>query len=237
MLIIPAIDLLAGRAVRLLRGNFDAVTDYGDPRDSLVRWKTAGARLVHVVDLEGSRTGRATQLDTIRALAAEDVPLQVGGGVRAIDDVDALFAVGVERVVIGTAAVENRWLLRRCLDRYADRIVVAIDARDGEVVTRGWERPARIRAVDLAHDLAAEGVARFLGTDVSRDGTLTEPNYDELAALLAASGRPIIASGGVSSLEAIRALAGLGMEAAIIGRALYEGEVDLATAQRVADAG
>lgn len=237
MLIIPSIDLLGGRAVRLLRGNFDDVTDYGDPRDALISFRDAGARLVHVVDLEGSRTGRATQRDTIRSLAQEGVSLQVGGGVRTIDDVDALIGAGVERVVIGTAAVEDCDLLRRGLDRYADRIVVAIDARDGEVVTRGWERQARIRATDLARTLAVEGVARFLCTDVYRDGTLTEPNYDELVALLAASGRPIIASGGVSSLEAIRKLAGLGMEAAIVGRALYDGRLDLGAAQRVADAG
>lgn len=237
MLIIPAIDLLGGRAVRLLRGNFDDVTDYGDPRDALLRFKAAGAQLIHLVDLEGSRTGKATQRDTIRSLARESVPLQVGGGVRAAGDVDALIEAGVARVVIGTAAVEDHDLLRQCLDRYANRIVVAIDARHGEVVTRGWERQARIRATDLAQVLAAEGVERFLCTDVHRDGTLTEPNYEELTALLAASGRPIIASGGVSSLEAIRKLAGLGMEAAIVGRALYEGGVDLDAAQLVADAG
>lgn len=237
MLIIPAIDLLNGRAVRLLRGNFAEITDYGEPRDALIRWKDAGARLIHVVDLEGSRSGHPTQLDTIQCLAGEGVPLEVGGGVRALRDVDALFEAGVARVVIGTAAVEDRTLLQLALDRYADRIVVAIDARDGRVVTRGWEREAHICAVDLGKSLANAGVQRFLCTDVHRDGTLTEPNYDELTALAQATGRLIIASGGVSSPEAIRKLAALDMEAAIVGRALYEGTLDLATAQELAHAG
>jgi phosphoribosylformimino-5-aminoimidazole carboxamide ribotide isomerase len=237
VLIVPAVDLLDGRAVRLLRGSFDDVTDYGDPRDALRRWRDAGAHWVHVVDLNGARSGRPVQLETIRVLASTGTPLQVGGGVRTIEDVNALVSAGVERVVIGTAAIEDEEMLTCALERHGDRIVVALDARDGWIVTRGWEREEAVRAVDLAGSLANLGVARFLCTDVQRDGTLTEPNYEELASLRAATRKPIVASGGVSSHQAIRKLAALRMDAAIVGRALYDGVLDLAEAQRVADAG
>ncbi|PZR98094.1 MAG: 1-(5-phosphoribosyl)-5-((5-phosphoribosylamino)methylideneamino)imidazole-4-carboxamide isomerase, partial [Chloroflexi bacterium] len=196
MLIVPAIDLLGGRAVRLLRGNYEVVTDYGDPLEALRRWRDAGTALVHVVDLDGARSGKPTQIETIRSLAAEGVPLEVGGGVRGLEDVEMLVCLGVERVVLGTVAVEDSAVLNRALDRYADRIVAALDARDGNVVTRGWKCSTSMHAVALGRSLAAAGVQRFLSTDVQRDGTLTEPNYDELAALLAATAVPVIASGG-----------------------------------------
>jgi phosphoribosylformimino-5-aminoimidazole carboxamide ribotide isomerase len=237
MLIVPAIDLLGGRAVRLLRGNYDEVTDFGDPLDALTRWQRAGASLVHIVDLEGARSGNLAQIETIRRLAANNVALQVGGGVRTLEDVETLIQAGVHRVVLGTVAAEEPAVLNRILESHGDRVVVALDARNGEILTRGWKHPTSMRAADLGRTLAAAGVQRFLATDIHRDGTLTEPNYTELAALLDATQRPIIASGGVSSLPAIQKLSTLGMEAAIVGRALYDGTLDFAAAQEAAGAG
>jgi phosphoribosylformimino-5-aminoimidazole carboxamide ribotide isomerase len=237
MLIIPAIDLLHGRAVRLLQGDYNRVIDFGDPLTWIARWQAAGAELIHVVDLDGARAGRPMQRNTIAQLATVGLPLQVGGGVRTLQDVTSLIEVGAQRVVLGTAAVEDRIMLAATLDSYRDRIVVALDARAGFLVTHGWEHKTPLRATELARELAAMDIPRFLYTDVQRDGTLTEPNYAELAALKAATERPIIASGGIASLAAIERLRQLGMEAAIIGRALYEGLVDFTLAQEVAHAG
>jgi len=237
MLIIPSIDLLHGRAVRLLRGQYDAVTDYGEPAHWLCRWKDAGAELVHVVDLAGARDGMPAQLTEIEELAALAIPLQVGGGVRTRNDVIRLRDAGASRVVIGTQAVEQIDLVAELAELYGDGIVVAIDARDGKVRTRGWLEASQLSPANLARDLANLGVRRFLVTDVDRDGTLTEPNFDQLRDVMQAAGRPVIASGGVSSIEALIKLRQAGLEAAVIGRALYDGLMTLQKAQEAANAG
>lgn len=230
MLVIPAIDLRGGRCVRLFQGDFARETVYGDDPVALARrWQEAGAPYLHVVDLDGARAGYPVQTSEIAAITrALTIPVQVGGGLRALDDIAAAFASGVARVVLGTVALEDRDLLGAALARWgAQRLVVGLDARDGLVATHGWRATSTTRAVDLARDLRALGVRLVLYTDIARDGTLGAPNYAALREL-AATGLDLLASGGVASREHLAALATIpGVTGAIVGRALYTGTVVL----------
>lgn len=232
MEIIPSIDLLGGKVVRLLKGDYDKVTVYGhDPAELAATWKQSVKRL-HVVDLEGARTGQTNpeQRALIQSItAAFGGGVQIGGGVRSLDTVEAYFDAGVSRVVLGTAAVKNPELVATCCRRFPGRIVVAVDARNGFVATDGWENTSTVRAVDIVHQFAAHGVAAVLYTDIDRDGTQVGPNVEATARLAAEGGVPVIASGGVGSLDHLRALARATPEiaGAIIGRALHEGRFTL----------
>lgn len=231
MIVIPAIDLRGGRCVRLLQGDFARETIYGDdPVQMALRWQEAGATILHVVDLDGARAGEPVQGAIVAAIAqALTIPVQLGGGMRALDHIAGAFAGGVARVVLGTAAIEDRELLCAAIARWGgDRILLGVDARDGMVATRGWIETTAVRATDLARDLATLGLRRVVYTDIGRDGTLHEPNYAALAELAAASDLAVIASGGVAHRDHLPALAAIpGVEAAIVGRALYTGDVML----------
>jgi phosphoribosylformimino-5-aminoimidazole carboxamide ribotide isomerase len=232
MLIIPAIDLKGGRCVRLLRGDFDQETVYGDdPVDVARHWRDAGATLLHVVDLDGARAGRPVQLDLVRRIA-QTIPIQVGGGLRVEADVQSAVDAGAQRVVVGTGALDLDFA-RGLAERYGERLIVALDTRDGQIAVQGWVERSEWTMLDLARALIEVGARRFLHTDVERDGALTSPNFASLEALLAL-GTPVIASGGVASLEHIRALRDLGAEAVIVGRALYERSIDLQEAVAIA---
>ncbi len=232
MLILPAIDLQAGRCVRLVQGDFARSQAFSDdPAAVARRWQSEGARWLHVVDLDGAREGTPRNLAAIQAIReAININIEVGGGLRSLESVKTLLEMGVERVILGTAALKDRPFLRACLERWGERIVIGLDARNGLVATDGWLETSSVSALALAQELAAEGAARFIYTDIARDGTLTGPNLEALKHLLAGIKRPIIASGGVSSLADLRALAALGVEGAIVGRALYTGEVQLGEA-------
>lgn len=220
MRIIPAIDLQAGRTVRLLYGDFDRETVYdSDPPAVAQRWIAAGAGLIHVVDLDGARQDRPAQLDLVAAIAAV-APIQVGGGIRTCEDVAAVLGIGAQRVVIGTPAL-NPSLVAEMVAAHEDRLIVALDTKGGKVAVRGWTEASDWTLLDLAQRLMEAGVQRFLHTDIERDGALTSPNYESLASLIAL-GAPVIASGGVASLDQIDRLRELGAEAVIVGRALYE---------------
>ena len=233
MEVIPAIDLKDGACVRLYQGDFEQTTVFStDPAETALRWQSAGAPRIHVVDLDGSRSGIPANLESIRAIAdAVSVPLQVGGGVRTVETAQALLEAGVERVVLGTAAVEDPGLVQELCRRWgAERVVVAVDARKGRVAIRGWTEDTPVDATELVKEMAVLGPQRFLYTDISRDGTMTAPNFGAVAAMVQNTGLAIIASGGVTSLDDLRRLAQTGAEAAIVGRALYEGSLDLAEA-------
>ncbi len=220
MLIIPAIDLQDGRCVRLLRGDFAQETMYGDDPVAMAgRWYRAGARVLHVVDLDGARLGRPVQMELIRSMAAQ-APIQVGGGLRTSANVEYAFEAGARRVVLGTAALDLDLVAGLVASR-AEQIIVALDTRGDTVAVRGWVEASDWTLLDLARALIEVGVRRFLHTDVERDGALTSPNFASLERL-AALGMPVIASGGVSSLADIDRLRESGAEAAIVGRALYE---------------
>jgi phosphoribosylformimino-5-aminoimidazole carboxamide ribotide isomerase len=226
--VIPAVDVLEGEAVRLERGDFVRVAvRAGDPIELVARFAAAGARLVHLVDLGGARSGRLRpELVAAAAAAAGDVPLQASGGIRSPADAEALVAAGAARVVIGTAAFAPG-----ALDRYVqalgDRLVVAIDVRDDRVAVSGWEETVALTPEDAAHRCAAAGVARILCTAVARDGTLAGPDLDLLARVAAAFGGPVLAAGGIAEPRDLERLADVGIEAAVVGRALLEGRLPL----------
>lgn len=229
MELIPAIDLKDGRCVRLYQGDFAQSTVYSDdPVAMALSWVAQGATRLHVVDLDGARNGRPTNIDAVLAIVrAVSVPVQLGGGLRREEDVDAALALGVERVILGTVAVEQTELVARLVSRFDERIIVGVDARAGMVATAGWTETADVLAVDLVHHMADLGVRRVIYTDISRDGTLTEPNFDALAELIWPGGPAIVASGGIAQLAHLRRLAALGAESAIVGKALYDGKIDL----------
>ncbi len=231
MIVIPAIDLRGGRCVRLLQGDFAQETVYGDdPMQMALRWQAAGATMLHVVDLDGAKVGYPAQAAIVSAIArALTIPVELGGGLRALAHLEEAFAGGVARVVLGTAAIEDRGLLTAALERWgAERIVLGLDAREGLVATRGWIETTAVRATELARELAALGVRHVVYTDIGRDGTLHEPNYAALREMAEASGLAVIASGGVARREHLTALAAVpGIEAAIVGRAIYTGDVVL----------
>jgi phosphoribosylformimino-5-aminoimidazole carboxamide ribotide isomerase len=227
--IIPAIDIKDGKCVRLYQGDFSRVTVYGDDPPAVARrWVEQGARMLHVVDLDGAKAGHPVNADAIVAIVqAVDVPIQIGGGLRDEPAVLAALGLGVARVILGTAAVQQPDMIARLVERYGDEIAVGVDARDGIVATSGWTEQTRVGAPELVDHMAALGVRRIIYTDISRDGTLSEPNYAATAALVRPGGPAIIASGGVGKLEDLLRLANIGVEAVIVGRALYTGDLTL----------
>lgn len=234
MEVIPAIDLLDGKAVRLTKGRFEDVTVYSeDPAGLAATWRGLAPRL-HVVDLEGSRQGRAAQGDLVRAVVEAFGPgVQVGGGVRTFEAVESYFALGVERVVLGSAALRDPELVRKAAEAYPGRIILAVDARNGFVATEGWLEQSETRAIDLVRSFEGAPLAAVLYTDIERDGTQVGPNVTETARLASEGGVPVIASGGVGTLQHLEQLAREpGIVAAIVGRALHEGNFTVLEAVR-----
>lgn len=236
MEIYPAVDIKDGRAVRLEQGDFDRVTVFDDsPLAAARRWAEAGAGWIHMVDLDGARSGRPVNGALVgEAVAGVDARFQLGGGLRDMAAVEAALALGVERVVLGTAALESPELLAEACGKFPGRIVVGIDARNGMVATHGWEKASAVPALQAIKELSIPGVAAIVFTDIGRDGMMQGPNLDSLGAAVEAAGGPVIASGGVSAIGDVRAVAELGAAGAIIGRALYDGSIDLAEALTVA---
>ena len=232
----PAIDLKDGQCVRLRRGAMDDATVYSsDPAAQARAWQEAGFAWLHVVDLNGAFAGRPVNAAAVAAvLDAVDIPVQLGGGIRDMAGIEAWLAAGVRRVILGSAAVKNPALVRQACRAFPGRIVVGIDARDGRVATEGWAETSSIRALDLALSFEDAGVAAIIYTDIGRDGMLSGLNLGETLALAARLATPVIASGGVGSLQDLAALrdaaAGTGIEGVIVGRALYDGRVDASAA-------
>jgi len=235
MQVIPAIDLLDGQCVRLHQGDYGQVTRFSeDPVAQALAWQEQGASRLHLVDLDGARSGEPVNDGVVRAItAALSIPVQLGGGVRTAERAEALLAFGLDRVILGTVAVEQPELVRQLAGRHPGRIVVGIDAKDGKVATRGWLEASEIEAEALARSLEGSGVAALITTDIATDGTLAGPNLAFLRRMAEASRIPVIASGGVGDLAdllSLLSLAPLGVEGVIVGRALYDGRLDLAEA-------
>ncbi len=234
--LIPAIDLLGGRCVRLAQGRYDEATLYGDdPAEVATRFCAHALRRLHVVDLDGAKAGRPVNRGAIAAIvaAAKGVPVQLGGGLRTAAAIEESLALGVQRVILGTAALRAPDLVRDCAQRFPGRIAVGIDARDGRVAAEGWTEASDVDVGELARRFEDAGVAAIVHTDIVRDGMLQGPNLEASAALAALVSIPVIVSGGVASLEDIRRtvlLAARGVAGVIVGRALYTGAVDLAAA-------
>lgn len=229
MEIIPAIDLRHGACVRLFQGDYtkEEVFDL-DPSAVARRWRDCGARLIHVVDLDGAAEGRLVNHEGILAVkAAGGVSIEVGGGIRTQEDADWLLSRGVERVVLGTAAVEDPSLVASLVAMYPYGVAVSLDARDGYVTTRGWLVGTEIPVAELCRSMRDAGVSRFVYTDVRRDGTMTEPNFRALEELVRSIDVPVVAAGGISTLEHLSKLRAVGAAGAILGKAIYVGSIDL----------
>ncbi|MAX32811.1 MAG: 1-(5-phosphoribosyl)-5-[(5-phosphoribosylamino)methylideneamino]imidazole-4-carboxamide isomerase [Halomonadaceae bacterium] len=241
MLVIPAIDLKDGKCVRLKQGRMDDSTTYGDdPVAMAARWVEAGARRLHLVDLNGAFEGTPVNGEAVTAIARAypDLPIQIGGGIRSASTIEHYLDAGVSHVIIGTKAVKEPAFVTEMCRAFPGHVIVGLDARDGYVATDGWAEVSTIKATDLAKRFADDGVSSIVYTDIARDGMMQGVNVEATAELARYGGLPVIASGGVTDLEDLRALAkvaGDGILGAITGRAIYEGSLDLAEAQRLCD--
>ena len=243
MIIYPAIDIRGGRCVRLTEGRFDKETVFADnPVDMARKWAAAGAEYLHVVDLDGALAGKSVNLAVVSNIVkAANIPVQLGGGIRTLANIEQVLQAGVSRVILGSVAVRSPELVREACRQFGSQIVVGIDARDGQAAVDGWEVSGGVGAEELAKKMAEAGVTRIIYTDISRDGTLQGVNVAATALLAKAAGIPVIASGGVKSLEDITALKAAnaegGIEGVIVGKAIYTGAVDVAAAIRLAKEG
>lgn len=239
MLIIPAIDLRAGKCVRLVEGRLDRETVYSDEPATVAKlWEKMGAEYLHVVDLDGAFTGTPKNLEVIsEIIRSVNTPVQIGGGIRDLDTVDKLLELGAARVILGTVAIINPELVGECCRKYGDKIVLGIDARNGKVAIEGWGLTAEKQAVDLGLEMREKGIERIIFTDIWRDGTLKGPNLDAIKEMAQSTNLKIVASGGISTIEDIRSLKemeSLGVEGVIVGKALYAGTLELQEALAVA---
>lgn len=230
MILFPAIDIRGGKCVRLIQGDYDQEIIYNDSPVAMAKeWERQGAEYIHVVDLDGAKTGDSLNKTAIERMAKSvRVPIQVGGGIRTMDAIDSHIANGVSRVIIGTAAIEDPQFVCDAVAKYGRKIAVSIDARNGFVATNGWTETSDVKAVDLLLRLADIGVKTVVYTDILKDGMLQGPNFIELQMMNEASGIDIIASGGVSTERDIAKLREMNLYGAIIGKALYEGNLSLA---------
>ena len=212
-----------------MQGDYNKETVFSDdPLDMALKWQGMGAPRLHIVDLDGAASGEIQNLEIIKNIArAVLVPTQLGGGVRNMETVEMLLKAGLDRVVLGTAAVEKPEFVREVCRRFGESVIVSLDARDGRIAIRGWLQEMELTAIELAKQMKGLGVGRFVYTDILRDGTLTEPNFSALAELIEAIRSPVIASGGIASITHLKMLQKLGAQGAIIGRALYSGEINL----------
>ncbi len=235
MLILPAVDLKGGKCVRLYQGEMRTAKVYSDlPEETALKWQSLGAKMLHIVDLDGAMAGEPRNLGAIsRILQAVEIPIELGGGIREERIVEDYLQLGVSKVILGTAAYQNREMLRRVCVRFPGRIAVGIDAKGGFVAVQGWQEVTELRAMDLAKELEDAGSSHIIYTDIVRDGALSGPNLGATAQLAEAVSIPVVLSGGMHSHEDLKAAAKLeskGVKAVILGRSIYEGTIDLAKA-------
>lgn len=236
MKLFPAIDLFGGKAVRLYKGDYSQMTVYSDnPAAVAASFRAAGAEYLHVVDLEGAKDGTTANFETVRAILAAGLKTQVGGGIRSMDVIEQYAALGVFRVILGTAAITQPGFVRSAVARYGDLIAVGVDIRDGRVAIQGWTELSDRRAMEFCSEMQALGVKTMISTDISKDGAMGGTNVALYRALSSALSLQIIASGGVSTLADVGTLAGMGLYGAILGKALYTGDIDLSAALLVAE--
>ena len=229
MQIYPAIDIKNGQCVRLKQGKFDDMTIYGDdPMEVAKRWVESGATFLHVVDLDGAREGISDNQKVIQEIVSTfSVPVQTGGGIRSMRDIEDKLSLGVSRVILGTVAVKNPELVREAVKLYGDKIAVGIDAIHGRVAVQGWEEVSTVSALDLCLKMKEYGVKTIIYTDISKDGMMVGPNFTSTKEIIDATGIDIIASGGISSMADIEGIQAIGAHGVIIGKALYQGALDL----------
>lgn len=230
MIVIPAIDLKDGQCVRLFQGKKNAVTRYSDnPAGTAKRWESCGAELLHIVDLDGAFTGSQKNLDAIiKIRKAVKIPVQLGGGIRTVENISKIFSAGIDRVIIGTAAIEDPELVDHSCHKYPGRVLIGIDAKDGMLAIKGWEEVTTVHAVELARRLEIAGIGGIVYTDITRDGTLSGPNINAVRNIVESVKIPVIAAGGVSSIEDVKDLMEIkNLWGVITGKAIYSGTLDL----------
>ena len=232
MEIIPGIDIKGGKCVRLYQGDYDQETVFNeDPVTAALTWYSQGARWLHIVDLDGAAAGKPQNMAVVEEITKESgLLVELGGGIRQEEVAEKLLHQGVSRVILGTAAIENRELVKKLCQQFGEAIVVSLDARDGKIAIHGWQKDTVFEVVQLSREMVDAGVRRFVYTDIKRDGTLTEPNFNMINRLLVEANVPIIVAGGISKLEHLRRIKELGAEGAIIGKALYTGDINLSEA-------
>ncbi len=236
MIVIPAIDLKDGKCVRLLQGKKEAVTVYSDDPLSMAKhWAALGAELLHVVDLDGAFTGEQKNFDVIVAIRKSiDIPVQVGGGIRDMERIEKLINLGIDRTIIGTSAVNEPDMVKKACEKFPGKVFVGIDAKDGKVAVKGWEKITEWDAIEFAKKMENDGAAGVIYTDIARDGMLSGPNLDAMAKMVNALKIPVIASGGVSSIADIRNLIKIkNLRGVITGKALYSGSLNLKEAIKI----
>ena len=235
MILFPAVDLFGGKAVRLYKGDYGQMTVYeDDPLRAALRFREAGAEWMHLVDLEGAKTGGTPHFDAVLRLKRESgLHCEIGGGIRSMETVNRYLSAGLDRVILGTAALEDEAFLKEALARYGERIAVGVDILDGKVAVRGWRENSGVDAFSFVEKLQKTGLSVLISTDISRDGAMRGANRALYQALQERFSMKIVASGGVSSLEELRSLSALGLYGAIVGKALYTGDVDLKKAIEV----
>ncbi|MCR4435198.1 MAG: 1-(5-phosphoribosyl)-5-[(5-phosphoribosylamino)methylideneamino]imidazole-4-carboxamide isomerase [Clostridiales bacterium] len=236
MKVYPAIDVQNGKCVRLVQGNFNNVTVYSDdPVDMALQWERLGAEYLHVVDLDGARTGQPQNIAVISEMAVNlGIPLQVGGGIRTIEMIEIILCKGIQRIILGTSAVKDPNLVKNAVKTFENNIVIGIDARDGMVAIEGWAKTSEFTAVGFAKKMEELGAKTIIYTDISKDGTLSGPNLKAMEEMVNSVKIEVIASGGVSTLQDIKNLREIGMHGVIIGKALYTGDIDLREAIEIA---
>lgn len=229
MIIFPAIDIKDNKCVRLFQGDFNKINIYSnDPFDMAVKWKSQGASFLHLVDLDGARNEEVINKKSIEKISKNiGIPVQIGGGVRSEEKVKNLIDIGVERVIVGTIAVENKELLKKLVSKYKEKIVVSIDAKNGKVALRGWEVVSDVDSIDLCKELEEIGVKTIVYTDISKDGMLEGPNFEIYKLLSERTSLNIIASGGISSIDDIKKLKNMNIYGVITGKALYDNKMEL----------
>jgi phosphoribosylformimino-5-aminoimidazole carboxamide ribotide isomerase len=241
MKLFPAIDIRGGKCVRLLKGDFDQETVFSDsPADMAAQWESQGAEFLHLVDLDGARAGKPQNLETVKAILAKvKIPVELGGGIRTLEDIKEVLGLGVRRVILGSVAVHDPALVKAACEQYGDRVVVGIDAKDGMVAVEGWGQTSNLEAPVLGKMMAEAGVKTIIYTDISRDGTLGGVNVATTVEMAEKSGLEVVASGGIKDLEDIKALKEhekSGVAGAILGKSLYMHTLDLKEALAVAGA-
>ena len=232
MEIIPSVDIKGSKCVRLYQGDYDQETVFNeDPVIAALTWYSQGARWLHIVDLDGAAVGEPQNVEVVEEIIKESgLLVELGGGIRQEEVAERLLCLGVSRVILGTAAIENRGLVRKLCQQFGEAIAVSLDARDGKIAIHGWQKDTVFEVVQLSREMVDAGVRRFVYTDIKRDGTLTEPNFNMINRLLVEANVPIIVAGGISKLEHLRRIKELGAEGAIIGKALYTGDINLSEA-------
>jgi len=232
MEIIPAVDIRGGKCVRLYQGDYNQETVFDEnPVTAALTWNSQGARWLHVVDLDGAATGEPRNMEVVEEIMKESgLFIELGGGIRHEEVAEELLRQGVNRIILGTAAIENRELVKKLCQQFGDAIAVSLDARDGRIAIHGWQKNTPVEVLQLSREMVDAGARRLIYTDIKRDGTLTEPNFDMISRLLTEAKVPVVVAGGISREDHLRRLNDLGVKGVIIGKALYTGDINLGEA-------